>query len=227
MKGDATPAPTPGDKTHPAIGLRLVLVKLERLQKAANRETEQTLRKATEAVQEAWHRYASGSRDLSHLGKSADALQQAQSSLHVAASHIPTTARGDIARIQATLSSLAQRMAGDILRVAEKSGASHRLSAARSQFTLGEIAAQQGNHTVAVSHFGGAAKLAADTITFDVALFEQNITSALAGQTTGHAFSIAYGGQLYQGGESSGVARTSADPPATAQSPVKRCTLPA
>ena len=219
--GDATPAPTPGDRTHPAIGLRLVLINLERLQEAANRETEQPLRKATEAVQEAWRHYASGSRDLSYLGKSADALEQAQSSLHVAASSIPTTARGDIERIQATLSSLAQRMAGDILRVAEKSGASHQLSAARSQFTLGEIAARQGNYTVAASYFGSVVKFAANTITFDVALFEQNITAALAGQTTGHAFSIAYGGQLYQGGESSGVARTSADPPATAQSPGK------
>ena len=110
---------------------------------------------------------------------------------------------------------------------AEKSGASHQLSAARSQFTLGEIAARQGNHTVAVSHFGGAVKFAADTITFDVALFEQNITSALAGQTTGHAFSIAYGGQLYQGGESSGVARTPQIPQRRPSHQVKRCTLPA
>lgn len=220
--GDDTPVPTPGDEGLPAIGLRLALIEMKRPQASADRKTERLLRMATESVQEAWHHYASGSPDLSHLGKSADALLQAQVYLKQAAFRTRKASRGDIKRIQATLSSLAGRMAGDALRLAEKAGVSDRLlSAAQDRLMLGEIAARKGNHTVAVSHFGDALKLAADTITFDVALFEQNITSALAGQTTGHAFSIAYLGQLYQGGESSGLARTAADPPSTAQSPGK------
>src|SRR5262249_6160707 len=38
---------------------------------------------------------------------------------------------------------------------------------------------------------------------------------------TGYALSIAYQGQLYQVGESSGLARTAADAPSTPQSPAK------
>jgi len=221
-RGDDTPAPTPGDQHLPAIGLRLAMAELERLQGSADRRTGPALRRATESVQDAWTHYAAGSRDLSHLGETADALQHAQASLNVAALLSPRARRGDIERIEAGLSALAQRMAGDVLRVAEGAHTSHRrLTVARALFTLGKIAAARGYSTVAVGLLGGALKLAADTITFDVALFEQNITAALAGNTTGHAFSIAYQGQLYQGGESSGLARTAADPPSTAQSPAK------
>lgn len=218
-RADDTPAPTPGDQRLPAIGLRIAMAELERLHSSAERKTERLLRMATHSVQEAWHHYASGSPDLSHLGKTADALRRAVASSSVAALLGPRARRGDIERVEARLSGLAQRMAGDVLRVAEGAGASQRrLTAARRLFALGKIAAARGYSTVAVGLFDGALKAAADTITFDVALFEQNIASALAGRTTGHAFSIAYQGQLYQGGESSGLARTAADPPVTAQS---------
>ena len=87
-------------------------------------------------------------------------------------------------------------------------------------FRLGDLAAER-NPLIAVTLFGSALNLASNTITFDVALFAQNIAAALAGQTVGHAFSIAYLGQLHQGGESAGLGRTAADPPSTAQAPAK------
>ncbi len=222
-RGDDTPAPTAGDAGRPAVGLRHALVELERLLASADRKTERLLlRRATESVQEAWHHYAAGSADLSHLGETTEAVGRAQASLSVAAMLSSRARRADLERTEARLSGLARRMAGDVLRVATGAGGSRvRLVLARRLFTLGELAAARGSSIVAVGLFDSALKLAANTITFDVARFEQNIEAALAGQTTGHAFSIAYLGQLYQGGESSGLARTAADPPLTAQSPGK------
>lgn len=113
-------------------------------------------------------------------------------------------------------------MAEDLLTAARRAGASGgRFQAAARQFELGLAAVERDNDHVAVVHFGNSLKLAANTITFDVALFEENIEAQLTGETVGHAFSIAYQGQLYQGGESAGLARTDADAPETGQSPNK------
>ncbi|MGH7790260.1 MAG: serine hydrolase, partial [Candidatus Binatia bacterium] len=160
--------------------------------------------------------------DLAHLSASTDALRRAQTSLGVAALLASRARRGDIQRIEATLSAVARRMAGDVLRVATGAGGARgRLAVARRLLGLGDFAAAQGNGVIAVGLFGSALDLAANTITFDVALFEANIAAMLGNQTVGHAFSIAYLGQLYQDGESAGLARTAADAPATAQSPSK------
>ncbi|MGH7787262.1 MAG: hypothetical protein ACRERC_10380, partial [Candidatus Binatia bacterium] len=65
--GDDTPAPTAGDVGRPAVALRRALLELGRLHAAADHRTERPLRRATEAVQDAWHHYAGGSADLAHL----------------------------------------------------------------------------------------------------------------------------------------------------------------
>jgi len=220
--GDDTPVPTAGEAGLPAIGLRHAMVELERLVAAADRKTERLLRRASESVQDAWHHYAAGAADLSHLGETTEALRRAEASLGIAALLASRAGRADLERIEAQLSGLARRMASDVLRVAGAAGGSRRrLALAQRLFALGDLAAARGSSVIAVGLFGGALNLAADTIVFDVARFEQNINAPLASQTTGYAFSIAYQGQLYQGGESGGLARTAADPPLTAQSPGK------
>lgn len=228
LAADDTPPPSRGDPDRPAVGLRLVREQLERLEAAADQRTGPWLRRATDSVQEAWHHLAAGSDDLSHLGETTGALRQAEAFLAIAALFSRRAGRDGIERstlidrIQTDLAGLARRMAADLLRVAGGAGVSGpRLRVARALFGLGVLAAER-NPGLAVGLFGGSLNLAADTITFDVALFEQNITAGLAGQTVGHAFSIAYLGQLYQGGESAGLARTAADPPSTGQSPGKK-----
>lgn len=74
---------------------------------------------------------------------------------------------------------------------------------------------------IATVQFGKAIKLSADTLTFDVGLFELNILDAMNGEAVGYAYSITVQGQLFNGG-ATGLARTAADPPATGQSPNKR-----
>ena len=219
--GDDTPPPSRGGDDRPSVGLRLALDELRGLLAEATQKTRPALRRALDAGEEAWHHYAAGSADLSHLGDTADALRRAEASLDVAALLGGRAGRGAIEGLQARLAGLARRMAADILRVAGDAGASRgRLAVARALVGLGDLAAP-GNPRVAVALFGAGLNLAANTITFDVALFEQNIADALDDRTVGHAFSIAYQGQLYQGGESAGLARTAADAPMTAQSPDK------
>lgn len=91
--------------------------------------------------------------------------------------------------------------------------------------TLAKKHISQQEFSRAMQVFGNIGYKAADTLVFDVALFEDNIKQAINGETVGHAFSIAYKKNLYQNGESAGLARTNADAPQTNQSPSKRMHL--
>src|SRR5262245_36652021 len=221
-RADSTPTPTPGDRNLPSVGLRLLIGDIEALIRRGGPDARPALRDAQDAAQEAWRVYAAGSPDLGHLRQTTAALLRAQRALRLAG----VRGGGDTDRaataVQAYIAALSKRMASDVSgvvrRVVRPGG---QLTAIQRLLDLGDLAVAGGDLVVAVVHFGGALNLAANTIVFDVALFEQNIKSALAGQTVGHAFSIAYLGQLYQDGESAGLARTAADAPQTAQSPGK------
>ena len=218
--GDVPPPLEAADDGAPVMVLRTAQDELRALQAEADRKTARKLDAAIEEVDDAWHSFAAGSPDLDHLNRTTQSLHKAAVQLKNAQRRAGPDIAGRVQIVRAELAGLSERLATDMLRSAGAAGVdpSH-LVAVQQQLELGLRAQSSGDYEVAIKHFGRALKLAADTVTFDVALFEQNIKDALAGQTTGHAFSIAYLGQLYQGGESSGEARTSADPPATAQSP--------
>jgi D-alanyl-D-alanine carboxypeptidase len=220
-RADGTPGPTRGDTDRPVVGLRIALAELERLHAADQSATKPLLRTATALVRDAWHRYAAGSRDLMHLDHTIEQLRQAQVALHRAVLRRDPIAASSLDGVRDRLARLARRMANDVAAVAERAGAGRRLLKARREIQRGDLAAVQGDYVTATVHFGGGLAAAASTVAFDIARFKANIDSALGVQTIGHAYSIAFGGQLYQGGESQGIARGVADAPLTPQSPDK------
>ena len=186
------------------------------------RQSARTLCQSLDEVKRAWLVYSAGSPDLSHLGKTMDALKRAQVKMEIAFRNSDLAGKRQIAILQTRITKLAARMATNSAEAVRWAGVGpNRLAVVKRQIDLGDLAIIKGNHVTAGVHFGKAILKANDTVIFDVALFKQNIIDALAGETTGHAFSIAYQGQLFEGGESSGFARTEADEPETLQSPTK------
>lgn len=218
-RADTTPPPTQGDPDRPVVGFRIAIAELDRLRAAHPPNAAPALHQATDRLRAAWRHFAAGSRDLSHLAATAAAVRDAQAALQTAAMQGPSSGAASLEPVRARLARISRRMASDVLLVADRAGA--KVAEAKSRLALGDLAARQRQYVLASTHFGGGLTLAANTITFDVARFEQNIKDGLNGQTTGHAFSIAFRGLLYQGGESAGSARTAANPAAAPQSPSK------
>lgn len=219
---DDTIAPSPPDDMAPVVALRRLIADVDALAARGDRRATKALARARAAVADAWRQFAGTSADLRHLSRAVGALHRLEAALGQARRLGGPGTKAAAATLQGDAAGIASRMAGAILRRAEAAGVHGlRLRAARRLFDLGTLAIGQGNPETGVAQLGGALALAASTITFDVALFEQNVKDALAGQTVGHAFSISYLGLLYQGGESSGLARTAADAPQADQSPSK------
>lgn len=219
---EAAPPLQRADPLAPVNALRKARATLRRLAGAGDPPTAQALRTAQESLDQAWARFTAGSPDLSHLRDTAKALHRAQVHLKVAARSRDRSLAAASLSLQADLTGIAQRMAEALLARARSGGVRMALllpAVQKVELALGLAA--RGQHDAAAVHLAGAMDLAANTITFDVERYEQNIRDALAGQTVGHAFSTAFKGQLYQGGEWSGLARTAADAPLTNQSPGK------
>ncbi len=165
---------------------------------------------------------AAGSDDLRHLPDALQAIHRTQNHLRQASRTATPGPSAAIGRLQADLSAICMRVAGDLIAIAEAAGVRpQRLIAAKRQFELGLAAARRGDHGGAAAHHGASSKAAANTVVFDVELFRQTVLGTLEDETVGHALSIAYKGLLYDGGEGVGLARTSADEPETDQSPNK------
>jgi len=219
---DVSPPQQRPDPGAPVNVLRAALADLDDLAAASTPRSERPLRSALRHLESGWQTFSAGSDDLSHLGATADALHRAQLDLAAAERLADRATQARIADLRSRLAGASARMAGAVLqRALAVQSQPGRLTAAQQRHRLAELALGRGDYALASAHFGGALKLAANTVKFDVALFEQNIKDALASQTVGHAFSIAFKGQLYQGGESAGLARTAADAPQTSQSPAK------
>jgi hypothetical protein len=211
---DVTPRPLGGDRASPVNALRLVREEIQALRDVAPARAARPLAEAARHLEAAWADFSAGSSDLSHLERTAHHLARAERAL----GHPHASAEG----IRGKPAEIGQRMTADMLALAGRTGtADRRLGLAQHRFEQGSRAADMGQFHVAAIHFGGALGMAAKTVTFDVELFRQNIIAALQGNTLGHAFSIAYGGLLYQGGNLSGWSRTAADFPPLPQSPDK------
>jgi CubicO group peptidase (beta-lactamase class C family) len=125
--------------------------------------------------------------------------------------------------MQSQLASIVRRMARDLLDVARRAGVpSGTLAPADASFQRAQSALNQLNYALASDWFDDSLGFAADTITFDIELFESNVIAAMSGEAVGWALSITFNGHTYNGGHAEGEARTAAEiGPVVAQSPNK------
>jgi hypothetical protein len=94
-------------------------------------------------------------------------------------------------------------------------------TAAETQLNNGaRLLLLSGNYVGAIGQFWGGMSFAADTITFDIDLFEQNIRDALRGKIIGYAYTIGRDGVSFTE-DGPGSARTYPDSPRADQSPYK------
>ena len=209
------------DPTLPVNALRRARDDVEALYGAYPGPERESLQQARDFLVAAWRAYAGGSRDLSHLLRTVDALERAQEALARAAVVTPTVGTR-IEPIQRDLSDISRRIAETLLRRARRAGVDPALiDEARRAMATGDLAIVDGDHTGGTGHHGHGIGGLQQTVKFDVDRFEQNIAAALDGQTVGHAFAIVFEGNLVGGGSSQGLARTAADAPQTPQSPTK------
>ena len=80
-----------------------------------------------------------------------------------------------------------------------------------ASFQRAQSAWGQANYVLASDWFDDSLGFAADTITFDIELFESNVIDEMSGEAVGWALSITFDGQTYNGGHAEGEARTAAD----------------
>jgi hypothetical protein len=221
-KSDAPGAP---DALAPGVGLPIAITRLENLLKSAAGSQSAAIANAMIELRLAQSTLHAGSEQLSlnYTKVTFEHVKNAQLQLKLASS-VPTakTLSSALADIQRNLTLIAQRTAKGVLDTARRAGvSSDRLASAEVSFQRGQAAFSTLAYAVATGHFGDSLGFAANTITFDVGLFEQNIIDALEDQTVGYSLSITFNGQTYNGGHADGLARTAYDMPVKLQSPDK------
>ena len=221
----APPPPSAPDTLAPGVGLPSAITRLETLLRNASGSQSAAIANAVialRAAQSALHEAPTEQVSFNYSKITYD-LKTAQSQLKLASS-VPnaTQLNAALADVQRNLVLISQRMAKDVLDAARRAGVSQdRLASSQLSFQRGQAALSSLAYGVAIGHFGDSLGLAANTITFDVERFQQNIIDALDGKTVGYSLSITFNGQTYNGGYAEGLARTAADAPMTAQSPNK------
>jgi len=128
------------------------------------------------------------------------------------------------------LAEAARAIAVAILERAEAGGVRGEiLEQARADLQLGDELAAVADFDQAIPAYGDVLK-AADTLVFDMDLFEQDIRDRFDPKTVGYAYAVnrdgslqrqGAGGELSQDGTFNGLARTSVDAPETQQAPDK------
>jgi CubicO group peptidase (beta-lactamase class C family) len=221
--GRGQPSQSPTDTTAPSFRLPAQIGVLKKILANAKPRVAVPVGAALASVETAWAAYrdGSGGQSLGHLDTCLAALGDAQQSLvdAIAVASDRTDAR--LRQVQMELSLTSQRVAHDVNDQARAAGVSEaRLDPADAQLAAGDAALAAGDHLGAAGPFALGLSLSADTIVFDIARFEANIHSAFDSQSVGHSYAISLAGLLHSSGKS-GLARTAADAPATAQSPTK------
>ena len=211
------------DPQTPGVGLPKIIARLGALLDShATGTTRTQLVSARAKVGLSLSSLQAGSTDtrLVYLVESAQHLTAAQK--HLKAAVASGGQDPAVLNVQSQLTSIAKRMASDVLDVARRAGVSSaRLAPANASFQRAQGAWSQGNYALASDWFDDSLGFAADTITFDIELFESNVIAETSGEAVGWALSITFNGQTYNGGHAEGEARTAADLPVTAQSPNK------
>lgn len=96
-----------------------------------------------------------------------------------------------------------------------------RIAPAQDAQARGDADFAAGDYQQAVAEYANAFGLAANTVTFSVNHFEQNLRSVFDSETVGYAYAISTGGVLASAG-ANGQARTGADPPVRLQSSTRK-----
>jgi CubicO group peptidase (beta-lactamase class C family) len=219
------PPPSTPDALAPGVGLPLAIARLENLQRSASGTQSAAIANALVELRLAQSTLHAGSEQLSlnYLKVTFAHVKNAQSQLKLASgistAKVPSSALVDIQR---NLALITQRMAKGLLDNARRAGVTaDRLASAEVSFQRGQAALSTLAYAVATGHFDDSLGFAANTITFDVGLFEQNVIDALEDKAVGYSLSITFNGQTYNGGHAEGLARTAYDMPVTLQSPDK------
>jgi hypothetical protein len=80
-EADTTIPPSRGDVDRPSVGLPMALDLSLRLLASASDNSRPSLQIVQDSVRRAWTRYSEGGRDLSYLGRTADAIWEAQGAI--------------------------------------------------------------------------------------------------------------------------------------------------
>lgn len=116
---------------------------------------------------------------------------------------------------------MTRRLATGVARVAAAADVNSAIiDEARTAVRRGDALLLDDAFGGAAQRFGEALGLVSNSMRFDIDLFEQNVVEAVAPNVIGYAYTIGRDGVLYREG-AGGLARTGADAPQTAQSPLK------
>jgi len=211
------------DPQTPGVGLPMVIARLGALLESQTTGTMRTqLGSAHAELGLSLSTLQAGSTDTRLRYLVACALHMTAAQKHLRATLASGGQNPAVLEMQSQLASIARRMAKDVLEVARRAGVpGGTLAPADASFQRAQSALNQFNYALASDWFDDSLGFAADTITFDIELFESNVIAAMSGEAIGWALSITFDGQTYNGGHAEGEARTAADAPATAQSPSK------
>lgn len=219
----AAPPTSAPDTKAPSARLPAQIEELERLAGISDPDVARFVRLALGHVELSWAAFHGGSRDqsLSHLNASLAALLPAQQALDDAIAAADPDDDPALIEVQRQLSLTGQRMAGDVVGQAQAVGVPRQqLKAARRSLNAGDQALAEGRHAEAVGLYADGLEQGAETIQFDVALFEANLRAAFDPSSVGHAYAISANGAVDRSGHF-GLARTAADAPQTEQSDTK------
>jgi CubicO group peptidase (beta-lactamase class C family) len=220
-----TPSPRHALDAHaPGVGLPRAIAQLERLRQSVPAVHATTLANSLTELKRARSTLHEGSDEVSlvYLKVVVEQMHRAQSQLELASAPTGKWPTEALAELRLDLALIAQHMARNILEAARRAGVpASGLAAAQDSLQRGASALGKAAYTTATVRFRDSLGFAADTITFDIRRFEDNIINAMAGEAVGYALSITFKGQTYNGGHADGLARTAADAPMTDQSPNK------
>jgi D-alanyl-D-alanine carboxypeptidase len=220
-RGDAIPPDEARDATAPATVLFGVVNVLDELVEGRGgadlgRADMRRLRDARDAALRAFSDYGT-SNDIAGVLRS---LRNAAKQLQSLAPSRSDANHGRFEQLSKELATVAHSIATDLVALAANAGATS-INVAETRLRVGERLMALGQYAAAIGEFGGATGFAANVISFDIDMFEQNIQDALDGQTIGHAYTIGRDDVLYSEDGADGDARTTADPPQTDQSDIK------
>jgi len=212
------------DPQTPGVGLPRVMARLAALLESQTTGTIRTqLGSAHAELGLSLSTLHAGSTDTSLRYLVACALHMTAAQKHLRAALASGGQNPAVLDMQSQLASIVRRMARDLLDVARRAGVpSGTLAPADASFQRAQSALNQLNYALASDWFDDSLGFAADTITFDIELFESNVIAAMSGEAVGWALSITFDGHTYNGGHAEGEARTAAEiGPVVAQSPNK------
>ena len=212
------------DPQTPGVGLPRVMARLAALLESQTTGTIRTqLGSAHAELGLSLSTLHAGSTDTSLRYLVACALHMTAAQKHLRAALASGGQNPAVLDMQSQLASIVRRMARDLLDVARRAGVpSGTLVPADASFQRAQSALNQLNYALASDWFDDSLGFAADTITFDIELFESNVIAAMSGEAVGWALSITFDGHTYNGGHAEGEARTAAEiGPVVAQSPNK------